>query len=230
MTQWTSRGETIFISLPRIGSVVYDNLMQGSPMQLYYREIAQDLMSQLPEGRLLDVGTGPGRLLQAIHGLNPAIELYGLDISASMINRAQKNLVGIKVNLRQGNARKTGFPDSYFDLVVSTGSFYLWEKPEEGLQEIHRILKSGKTAYLYECDRASDREAMRLALKENLRRLNVISKIIGPLALKQALDAAYSKEEITDIVRRSSFGRSFSIQGKAISGIAIWLQIELRKG
>ncbi len=229
MTKWTRRGETIFIRLPRIGSVVYDNLMQGSPMRLYYHQIAQDLMRNFSDGCLLDVGTGPGRLLQAIHNLNPAIELYGLYISASMMSLAQKNLTGIKVNLRQGNVRKTNFSSDYFDLVTCSGSFYLWDKPEEGLQEIHRILKSGKTAYLYECNRECDRKAMQLSLKENLRHLNVIAKIIGPLAIKQALDAAYSKEEMSDIVKRTSFGHSFSIQEKTISGLAIWLCIELRK-
>jgi 2-polyprenyl-3-methyl-5-hydroxy-6-metoxy-1,4-benzoquinol methylase len=62
--------------------------MRGSPMELYYKEIAQDLTSRLSAGRLLDVGTGPGRLLQAIHNLNYTIELYDLDISASMIKQA----------------------------------------------------------------------------------------------------------------------------------------------
>jgi ubiquinone/menaquinone biosynthesis C-methylase UbiE len=229
VNKWTGRGETIFIKLPRIGSAVYDNLMQESPMQRYYHEIAQGLMSRFSEGCLLDVGTGPGRLLQAIHNINPAIELYGLDISASMVSRAQKNLAGIKVNLRQGNIRKTDFPSDFFDVVTCSGSFYLWDKPEEGLQEIHRVLKSGNSAYLYECNRECDREAMQLSLRENLRHLNVIAKIIGPLAIKQALDAAYSKEEISDIVKRTSFGNSFSIQEKTISGLAIWFCIELRK-
>jgi ubiquinone/menaquinone biosynthesis C-methylase UbiE len=229
MTKWTRRGETLFIRLPRIGSVVYDKLMQESPMQLYYHQIAQDLMRNFSEGCLLDLGTGPGRLLQAIHDLNPAIELYGLDISAVMISLAQKNLTGIKANLRQGNVRQTDFSSDYFDVVTCSGSFYLWDKPEEGLQEIHRVLKKGKTAYLYECNRECDRKAMQLALRENLRHLSVIAKIIGPFAIRQALDAAYSKEEIRDIVKRTSFGQNFSIQEKTISGLAIWLCIALRK-
>jgi ubiquinone/menaquinone biosynthesis C-methylase UbiE len=229
MTKWTGKGETIFIRLPRIGSVVYDHLMQASPMRLYYQEIAQDLMSRIPDGCLLDVGTGPGRLLQAIHNLNPAIDLYGLDISASMVSRARKNLTGIKVDLRQGSVRKTDFPSDTFDLVTCSGSFYLWDKPEEGLQEIHRVLKRGKTACLYECNRECDREAMQSSLRENLRHLNVISKMIGPLAIRQALDAAYSAEEIRDIVRRTSFAHNFSIQEKTISRLAIWLCVELRK-
>ncbi len=230
MTKWTSRGESIFIRLPRIGSVLYDNLMHSSPMQLYYREIAQDLTSRLSAGRLLDVGTGPGRLLQAIHGLNPAIVLYGLDISAAMIKQAQKNLSGIAVNLRQGNIRKTDFPSDHFDLVACTGSFYLWDRPEEGLQEIYRLLKSGQKAYLFECDRESDRQALQVPLRENLRHVSVVSRIFGPLAIKQALDVAYSRKEVSEIVQRTSFAQHFSVSDVTISGLAMWIRIELRKG
>lgn len=229
MTKWTSRGELIFFKLPRIGSLLYDKLMHNSPMQLYYQEIAQNLTNRLPAGRLLDVGTGPGRLLQAIHGINPAIELYGLDISAAMIKQAQKNLSGIAVNLRQGNIRQTDFPSDYFDLVACSGSFYLWNPPEEGLQEIHRVLKRGQRAYLFECDRESDRQAMRVSLRKNLRQVNVLAKIFGPLAITQALDAAYNRKEIGEIVQRTSFARHFSIADIAISGLAMWMRIELRK-
>jgi ubiquinone/menaquinone biosynthesis C-methylase UbiE len=198
-------------------------------MQLYYKEIAQDLTSRLSAGRLLDVGTGPGRLLQAIHSLNSAIELYGLDISPSMIKQAQKNLFGMDVNLRQGNIRQTDFPGDYFDLVTCTGSFYLWDQPEAGLQEVYRLLKSGQTAYLFECYRESDRQALQEALRKNLRHLNVLSRIFGPLAIKQALEAAYNKNEISDIVKRTSFASSFSLDEITISGLAMWVRIALRK-
>jgi ubiquinone/menaquinone biosynthesis C-methylase UbiE len=230
MNKWTSKGESIFFRLPRIGAVLYDKLMHNSPMQLYYKEIAEDLTSRLSAGRLLDVGTGPGRLLQAIHGLNPAIELYGLDISAAMLKQARKNLYGIAVNLRQGNIRHTDFPNDYFDLVACTGSLYLWERPEEGLQEIYRILKSGQSAILFECDRESDRQALQIPLRENLRQVNMLSKIFGPLAIKQALDAAYSRKEISEIIQRTSFAPHFSVAEVTISGLPMWFRIELLKG
>ena len=199
-------------------------------MQLYYKEIAEDLTSRLSVGCLLDVGTGPGRLLQAVHSINPAIELYGLDISAAMIKQAQKNLSGIAVNLRQGNIRQTDFPSDYFDLVACTGSFYLWERPEEGLQEIYRMLKSGQRAILFECDRESDRQALQLPLRENLRHVNMLAKIFGPLAIKQALDVAYSQKEIGEIVQRTSFAQHFSVADVTISGLRMWVRVELRKG
>jgi ubiquinone/menaquinone biosynthesis C-methylase UbiE len=79
--------------------------------------------------------------------------------------------------------RHTDFLSDTFDLVACTGSFYLWDQPEAGLQEIYRPLKSGQTAYLFECDRESDRQAFQGALRENLRHLNRLSRMIGPLAI-----------------------------------------------
>ena len=192
-----------------------------------YEEIAQELTNRQLEGRLLDVGTGPGRLLQAIHRLNPRLELTGLDISAAMIKQAQKNLSGMQVNLTLGNIRQTSFPDGYFDMVTCTGSFYLWDQPEKGLQEIQRILKPGKTAFLFECYRDCDRQAFSQALKENLRHLDVVSRFFGPLALKQALEAAYKKNEIRDMIHRSGFADRFSMQEITLSQLPIWLRIEL---
>jgi ubiquinone/menaquinone biosynthesis C-methylase UbiE len=225
-----SRGQDYFLKLPSFGARLYDCLMRGPPMQLYYKEVAQDLVRRIPLGKLLDVGTGPGRLLLMIHDLNPNLELFGLDISASMLQQAQKNLRGIAVDLRQGNIRQTDYSSEYFDLVVCTGSFYLWSQPEDGLQEIHRILKSGASAYLYECHREYDRQALQLGLRENLRHLNIISRIIGPLAIKQALRAAYWRDEIARIIERTGFAGSFAIRDMTLSGLPIWVRVELRKG
>jgi hypothetical protein len=52
------RGQNYFVRLPRLGARFYDGLMQGSPMRLYYKEVAQDLAPRIVQGRMLDVGSG----------------------------------------------------------------------------------------------------------------------------------------------------------------------------
>jgi ubiquinone/menaquinone biosynthesis C-methylase UbiE len=198
-------------------------------MQLYYHEVALDMAGRISQGRLLDVGTGPGRLLHEVHDLNPNLELYGLDISAAMLKLARRNLSGIAVDLRQSDVRQTGYPNEYFDLVVSTGSFYLWSQPEDGLQEIHRILKDGACAYLFECRQEYNPQAYQQGLQKNMQRLNVISRIIGPLAIKQALNAAYCRDEIVAILGRTSFSNCFTIDDVTLSGLPIWVRVECIK-
>jgi SAM-dependent methyltransferase len=70
--------------------------------------IAMCLATRVDRGRLLDVGFGHGRLLRAIHEVNPLIELFGLDISPAMVQRAKYNLQGVPVDLRQGTISRTG--------------------------------------------------------------------------------------------------------------------------
>jgi ubiquinone/menaquinone biosynthesis C-methylase UbiE len=98
----------------------------------------------------LDIGTGHGRLLLEISKLNPKVELYGIDISEKMSECARINLSNINIDLKLGNINHTNFDNEFFDIITCTGSFYLWNTPIEGLNEIFRILKPNKTAILFE--------------------------------------------------------------------------------
>ncbi len=91
--------------------------------------------------RLLDVGTGPARLLLEVHRLNPHIALFGLDISHAMVELATKNLSGMNAQIRLGNIRATHYDSDFFDFVTCSGSFYLWDNAVEGLEETYRILR-----------------------------------------------------------------------------------------
>ena len=67
-----TRGERNFVSLPGFAALLYDHLMKSKPTMLQYQEIAQDLVSRLDRGRLLDIGTGPGFLLKEVYSGDPA--------------------------------------------------------------------------------------------------------------------------------------------------------------
>ena len=130
----SSKGEGSFVNLPRFGARLYDSLTQTRPIEALFKEVGQYVASKIRHGRLLDVGDGPGRLLFEIYRLNPEIELFGLDISDSMVQLAKKNLSGIRADLRQGNICSTNYESNFFDVVTCTGSFYLWNHPKECLE------------------------------------------------------------------------------------------------
>jgi len=117
---------------------------------------------------------GPGRLLLEIHRLSPNLELYGLDVSASMVERARKNLHGIRVDLRQGTIRHTAYESNFFAIVACVGSFYLWDHPEESADEIFRILKEGQSAYLFEVYRDLNQDEFHRALQHSLCQLDPV--------------------------------------------------------
>jgi len=225
----STRGEKHFIKFPKFAANLYDYLMSAKAIRFQINEIAEYLVSKIHQGRLLDVGTGHGRLLIAINKLNPKIELYGLDISESMIQLARKNLAGIPVDIRWGNIRKSDYNDNFFDIVTCTGSFYLWDHPEEGLEEIYRILKFNHSTYLFETYREHDKEKVRKALKSSLRQENLFIRLFGPFSLKKQLSMTYKIPEIESIIKKTSFKNSYKINKITLSGLPIWLRIELKK-
>ncbi len=224
-----SRGETQFIRFPRFAAGLYSMLARTHPLQQQYREIAGYLTSRVQSGRLLDIGTGPGRLLLEVHKLSPGLQLYGLDVSKAMSELAQQNLVGVTSDLKMANVCATGYESEFFDSVVCTGSFYLWDQPEKGLEEIHRILKPDCSAYLFETNREYDRNAYTAALKANLKREGLAMRLFGPLLLAKALPMAYRSTEVEAIVAQTSFAGRCRIENVALVGLPIWMRIRLTK-
>lgn len=225
-----NRGEASFVNLPGFAARFYDKMMQARATKLQYKEIAQDLVSRIDGGRLLDIGTGPGRLLLEIHRLNPDIKLFGLDIAVAMVEQAKRNLAGIEADVRQGNIRATNYESDFFDLVTCSGSFYLWDKPEKSLEEVHRILKKGRSAYLFESHKDFDGVELREAMKANLKNENFFLRLLMPYFLMKQLRMTYQEDEIKGIVEHTSFAESYTIKRMTIAGLPIWLRIKLEKG
>jgi len=224
-----TRGERYFVGLPRFGASLYDRFLSVEPIQSRIAEIARDLVSRTESGKLLDVGTGPGRLLIEINQLNPDLELFGLDISASMIKVARNNLENIRADLRVGSIRHTEYERDFFTAVSSVGSFYLWDYPEESLEEIFRILQKGKSAYLFEVYKDIDETEYRNALRKNLRQLDWVRRLVGPFALRKSLKMSYRTEDFVRIIEKTSFARSYTIEKIELSGLPMWARITLKK-
>jgi len=224
-----NRGEASFINLPRFGVILYDRMTQSRAIKAQFRDIAQDLVSRVSRGRLLDIGTGPGRLLIEIYKLNSDIELFGLDVSSSMIEEARKNLTGIKADLRHGNIRRTSHESNFFDIITCTGSFYLWEYPAESLEEIYRILKEGKSAYLYETYKDFDRIELKKALQVNVKNERLLLRLITPFFLRKQLKMTYKSDEVVEIIEQTRFAGNYKLDKIILAGLPIWMRIELKK-
>ncbi len=223
------RGEQNFIKLPLFGAKIYNKMMSITPVQIQISQIAQDLLKVIKKGRLLDIGTGHGKLLKEIHKLNPQIELYGLDISKAMIEVAKTNIAQIQVNLMQGNINSTIYEKDFFDLITCTGSFYLWNQPKESLNEIYRILKPNCKAVLFETYKNYDKDQFKKALKHNLKDETFLNKKLLPRFLKKQLRMTYSVEDVEEIINSTDFANSYEILKVIIATLPIWMRIELRK-
>jgi len=102
----------------------------------------------------LDIGTGPGRLLVALRRSSPELELVGVDISPAMVTTARKNMKkaghSTVIDLGVAAAEALPFRDDSFNAVISTGSLHHWKDPLAALNEVHRVLRVGGYALVYD--------------------------------------------------------------------------------
>jgi len=200
-----------------------------------YREIAERLpLGKV--GRVLDIGTGTGLQLRAVHDLHPEAELFGLDLSPRAIRAARKALQDLKVDLRSGSIAAAPYEDGFFDLVTCNASMSYWEDPAECLNEIFRILKPGGEAVLFEPHRDID-------IQDALERIRQIMADKGPLRRWGAVQLnkfglqrsggigmkLYSRAELIDLARTSSFEDNCSVELTSLLDIPIFVCIHLWK-
>ena len=225
-----TRGETQYINIPFFVAKLYDNLTSIKGINKSFEEIAGLIGNTLKQGNLLDVGTGPGRLLFEINKRVPQINLFGLDISKSMMDRAKQNLANIpNVDLRTRNINQTDFEDNFFDCIVSTGSFYNWDDPIKGLNEIFRILKSGKTAFIFDTHKDFDKELLKARLKENLKDYNLLRRSVSKYFLRKQLNMTYSVNEFDQILLQTKFKDSYKVLPIELGNLPVHVRLELKK-
>jgi ubiquinone/menaquinone biosynthesis C-methylase UbiE len=117
----------------------------------FYRAVAADVAAALPDGaRVLDVGTGPGRVPAAIAAARPDLHVDGLDPSTEMIEAAGRRALGERVTFVVGDVGALPYPDATFDLVLSTLSQHHWPDRNAGFREIRRVLRPGGIALTYD--------------------------------------------------------------------------------
>jgi len=225
-----TRGEAHYINLPLFAAKLYDNLTNIKGINKSFEEIAGFVGNILGQGNILDVGTGPGRLLVEISKRVPQLKLFGLDISKSMIDLAKQNLTIVSdADLRVGNISLTDFQNDFFNCIVSTGSFYNWDNPVQGLNEIFRILKPGRSAFVFDTYQDYEKKTFQNCLEQNLKGYNFFRKTISKYFLRKQLRMAYSLNDYYRISEKTKFRDSYEVQPVILGNLPIYVKLELKK-
>jgi len=100
----------------------------------------------LPEGRILEVGCGPGSFAEDVFGrelvcLDPIPEM--LNSAEERVNRSRSSRGEGAATFVEGTAESLPFEDNSFDAVCSLFSFRDWYDKHAGLEEALRVLKPG---------------------------------------------------------------------------------------
>ncbi len=119
----------------------------------FYRSVAADVAKTAgPDGRVLEVGCGPGRLAIAL-AREFGLDVTGLDLDPAMIDRANANADrsgGRRPAFVVGDVASLPFPDASFDVAVSTLSMHHWDDATAGLTEIARVLRTDGHALVWD--------------------------------------------------------------------------------
>ena len=104
-----------------------------------------ELLEILPTESVLEVGFGPGIVIQRLSNL--AGHVAGIDPSREMVRKARAHnasaIKGGRVDLRHGTVDSLPFDSNTFDKAVAINSMQVWPDPVAGLREIRRVMRPG---------------------------------------------------------------------------------------
>ncbi|MDT0300978.1 class I SAM-dependent methyltransferase [Streptomonospora wellingtoniae] len=99
---------------------------------------------------VLEVGCGPGVLLDLLASAPGVEEVAGVDPSRQMVSMARRRnaaaLRAGRLRVHPGSAGATGEPDAAFDLVVTVNTVAMWPSLDDSLAELYRVLRPGGRA------------------------------------------------------------------------------------
>jgi ubiquinone/menaquinone biosynthesis C-methylase UbiE len=104
-----------------------------------------DRLERCPEGRILEIGIGTGDNLPYLVKRMGGGQLYGLDISRSMLHYCEQNLRkwNMQAELFLGEAEHLPFKDRTFDAIYHLGAINFFTDQKGAIQEMIRVAKPG---------------------------------------------------------------------------------------
>src|SRR3989344_7244786 len=128
------------------GGKRYEKYFFSSWFTRKHKQLITAITSNNDQPSILDIGSGPGQMLERIQEKFPAAKLSALDISTAMINRVKEKLPDADAQV--GTAEMLPWADSTFDIVTNSISFHHYHSSHKALQEVYRVLKPGGKFYL----------------------------------------------------------------------------------
>lgn len=184
----------------------YDRISRMPQFRYLRHMFVAELKRHAPSGTLVDVGCGPGYLIQVIAGAFPGLDIMGVDISDEMVKLGAENMsrMGLspQVAFRKGEAQGLPFGDNSVDFIVSTLSLHHWTDPMAAMDEFRRVLKPGGQFLVFDLRRDSRKLfywlvlfAQNVALR--LMSLGAISRINEPTG---SLLSSYTLKEAAEML------------------------------
>lgn len=116
-------------------------------MKTHFEHLS-DLISDLEQRSVLDLGSGRGKFL--IEATRRGIKAVGLELNQDYINMtlSRAKLEGIEVEVRQGSGEVLPFGSEIFDFINIAEVIEHVADPKKVMSEVFRVLKPGGLVYV----------------------------------------------------------------------------------
>lgn len=129
------------------------NHVLSAKIDVLWRDTLVKWMNKDQPKEVLDVATGTGDLAIAVQKGTGA-KITGLDLSQQMLNvgieKIKKTGLDSAITMEKGDVENLQYESNKFDAVSVAFGVRNFENLEKGLDEMKRVLKEGKSAYILE--------------------------------------------------------------------------------
>jgi ubiquinone/menaquinone biosynthesis C-methylase UbiE len=139
--------------VPFVGARLYA-AAEAPLMGDIYRAVAEEVTSEARSGEIMELGTGTGLLAVELGKRARDLEVTTAEESPYFVQLAESRIhnsgLGRQVKVALAEDGEIPFVDGSYDYVVSFGKLHQWGDPDGMLAEIHRLLKPGGKAWIYD--------------------------------------------------------------------------------
>jgi ubiquinone/menaquinone biosynthesis C-methylase UbiE len=167
--------------------------------------LARRIAEKIPaRASVLEVAPGPGHFAIEL-AKRGDYKIAGLDQNETSVETARANAAaaGVQIDFRRGDGSNMPFSNESFDFLVCRAALRNFADPQGALAEMHRVLKPGGRALIFDLRRFASQAAA--ARAENETR-SVVSGIAAKLPFQfMQLKRAYTKSELEEFIAEIEF-------------------------
>jgi ubiquinone/menaquinone biosynthesis C-methylase UbiE len=158
--------------------------------------LIKEMLDLQSDDRVLEVGFGPGKLINAMADLTIEGFIEGIDFSQVMLKQASKvnkqHILKGKARLQKGDCSALPFDNESFNKLCSSNTLYFWKEPDKYFSEMFRVIKHGGKIVI--------------GFRDN--------KQMSRLNLSEDIFSTYSLDEVVSLLSKAGFSDSHIVEKK----------------